>query len=90
MFPNKKNVLKNIENFSSKSAINKPAYGGANFVPIAVPLTCLKVFFIEFKNVVFQHYLRDFYEGVTWDLFAICQFQKSSRRSQTFTCGMLG
>ena len=39
--------------FSSKSAINKIAYEGANFVPIAVPRTCLKVIFIEFENVVF-------------------------------------
>ena len=30
--------------FSSKPAINKISYGGANFVPIFVPVTCLKVF----------------------------------------------
>ena len=30
--------------FSSKSAINKITYGGANFVPISIPCTCLKFF----------------------------------------------
>ena len=37
-------LLKSTENFSSKSAINKIAYGGANFVPIVVLRTCLKGF----------------------------------------------
>ena len=54
MFPNKENFLKSIENFSSKSAINKPACGGANFVPIAVPLTCLKVFSSNSKMLFFS------------------------------------
>ena len=65
MFPNKKNVvylpppyhsclLKNIENFFHKSAINKIAYGGADFVPIATPRTCLKVFPSNLKTLFFS------------------------------------
>ena len=37
--------------FFSKSAINKIAYEGANFVPIAVPRTCLEVFWSNSKVV---------------------------------------
>ena len=37
---------------SPRSAINRIAYSGTNFVPIAVPLNCFKVFFIELKDVV--------------------------------------
>ena len=40
--------------FSSKSTINKMAYGGANFVPIAVPRTCLKVFSSNWKTLFFS------------------------------------
>ena len=40
--------------FSSKSAINKIAYRGANFVPIAVPRTCLKVFSSNSKMLFFS------------------------------------
>ena len=29
---------------SSRSAINRTAYGGINLVPIAVPLNCFKAF----------------------------------------------
>ena len=35
---------------SSRSAINRIAYGGANLVPIAVPLNCFK--FIELEDAV--------------------------------------
>ena len=34
---------------SSRSAINRIAYGGANLVPIAVPLTLFKVFSLNWK-----------------------------------------
>ena len=75
--------------FSSKSAINKTAYGGANFVPIAVPRTCLKVFWSNSKGCFFLLF-SEFYEGVTWDLFVISQFQKLRREFRPLLCGMLG
>ena len=40
--------------FSSKSAINKLAYGGANLLPIAVPRTCLKVFSSNWTMLFFS------------------------------------
>ena len=52
--PNLRFLLKHIENFSSKLAINKIAYEGANFVPIAVPRTCLKVFSSNSKILFFS------------------------------------
>ena len=73
--------------FSSKSAINKLPYGGVSFVPIAVSLACLKVFSSNSKMLFFQHNFSKFCKGVTFDLFVISQFQKSSKRSQTFTMG---
>ena len=39
---------------SSSSAINKMLYGGANFVPIAVPRFCLSVFFPNVNMLFFN------------------------------------
>ena len=39
---------------SSSSAINKMLYGGANFVPIAVPSFCLSVFFPNVNMLFFN------------------------------------
>ena len=39
---------------SSSSAINKMVYGGANFVPIAVPRFCLSVFFPNVNMLFFN------------------------------------
>ena len=39
---------------STRSAINIIAYGGANLVPIAVPLNCFKVFSLNWKMLFFK------------------------------------
>ena len=38
----------------SKLVINKIAYGGANFIPIAVPRKCLKFFLTNSKMLFFR------------------------------------
>ena len=39
---------------SSSSAINKMLYGGANFVPTAVPCFCLIIFFLNVNMLFFN------------------------------------
>ena len=75
--------------FSSKSAINKIAYGAANFVPIAIPRTC-KSFFIEFKNVVFSTISANSIR-VLLQIYLLSLNSKNLRREvRPSLCGMLG
>ena len=75
---------------SSSSAINRILYGGANFVPIAVPLFCLKIFLLNLK-ILFFSTTSARSQSVSVEIYF--SFQLSNlflRADRPSSCGILG
>ena len=75
---------------SSSSAINKMLYGGANFVPIAVPRFCLSVFF---PNVNMLFFNTTSAKSITVSVETYFYFRVSSlflNADRPSSCGMFG
>ena len=76
--------------FSSKSVINKIAYRDANFVPIAVPRTYLKVFHQIQKCCFLALFQRVLYIRVSLEIGLLSLNSKNLRREVIPSlCGLL-
>ena len=75
---------------SSRSAINIIAYGGANLVPIAVPLNCFKVFSLNRKILLFKTISASSNKVSVVTFFSVLASKNFLSEARPFSCGMLG
>ena len=74
---------------SSNSAINNILYGGANFVPIAVPRFYFKVFSIKVKILFLRTTSASSTSVEVMTSFSCLKSSRSRRADRSSSCGML-
>ena len=75
---------------SSNSAINNIIYGGANFVPIAVPRFCFKVFSLKVKILFLTTTSAGSTSVEVVTSFSCLKSSRLRRADRPSSCGMLG
>ena len=75
---------------SSNQAINNILYGGANFVPIAVPRFCFKVFSIKVKILFLRTTSASSTSVEVVTSFSCLKSSHLRRADRPSSCGMLG
>ena len=76
--------------YSSNSAINNILYGGANFVPVAVPHFCFKVFSINVKILFLRTTSESSASVEVVTSFSYLRSSRLRRADIPSSCGMLG
>ena len=74
----------------SNSAINNILYGGANFVPTAVPRFCFKVFSIKVKTLFLRTTSASSTSVEVVTSFSCLKSSYLCRTDRLLSCGMLG
>ena len=75
---------------SSKSTINRIAYGGANLVSIAAPLNYFKVFSLNWKMLFFKTISASSTKVSVFTFFSVLASKNLLSEARPSSCGILG